>query len=192
MTKEQENRKHLPEEQQKKIAASIQDSLAKYEEIRAINKIQMGKRKAFKARYHEGNEFLKKGYKDNHLFGVFGLGGGFAVSYVLVPMEVQTEEKDFVDCVLGYSIKAPTDDYREHIAKGLCGYQIKHTSKYSIPMRIPKLMLELVQAKCDTSILHTTIIHTLKANIYLQVPGTPKRLANHLRKEMLKVFVKNN
>lgn len=160
----------------KKIQERIEVSKAKYQALRAEQQRKVEKRKAFKAKCHEGNQFLKQWDTEAYSEGQMELNGDFTVYYVLVPFpDMAASREGFTVCKSAYAVKAPTDKFKKHVGSGLCGYRIKHGSGYTATIEVPT---HLIKAKSGYVIEALECI--IKSRILLMAPEIPQRMINFI------------
>lgn len=168
------------------------NSKKKYESIYKKNKEVHAKRKIFRANVHTGNDILskheaevKEGKKPEALMWSFFpcSDRGFEGSILVFP---QTWDNEFIDCRYAYAIKAPTDAYKPHVAKGLCSFRINETnSPWSGDVTIPRFVFEEDKQKLQSAVTGKVI-----ADILLCEDHIPARLVRALYKDPMKQWYK--
>ena len=154
----------------RKIASKV-----KYEQVHKLCQIRRDKRKAFRAKCHEGSQYLKQFTKEETIFGGFEINGGFGIGFAFVPDKTTAARDGFRAYKGAFCVKAPHDGFKNHVVLGLCGYRIQNDIKnWLIEIEVP-----LVTADVGFRPVIEAIGHVLSAKILLQDKSLPQRLINY-------------
>jgi hypothetical protein len=165
----------LSPEVKAEIVARKEASKIKYERVHNECRVRREKRKAFRAKCHEGAQYLKQFSKDEMVLGSFGVSGDFGLGFVFVPDKSTTARDGFLAYKGAFCVKAPHDDFRNHVVLGLCGHRLKNDARaWIINIEIPKITVEL-----GFGPVNEAIGNILSAKVLLLDKALPQRLVNY-------------
>ena len=145
MLKEKAFKEMTKEEQEVFLKKRKEISRKRYVAIKAINAIKKKQSKAFKQKVHSGNKLIddaeRKAIKEktglvpyvwvfNPTMDRDWLGCGLVVP-------ISSTDKNIV-CNCTYSIKSPSDIYKPHIGRGLCGVRLESDNPWKFEITVPK------------------------------------------------------
>ena len=165
----------LTPEMKAEVEARKTASKVKYEQVHKLCQIRRDKRKAFRAKCHEGSQYLKQFTKEETILGGFSINGDFGIGFVFVPDKTIAARDGFRAYKGAFCVKAPHDDFKNHVVLGLCGYRIQNDVKnWLIEIEVP-----LITAGVDFGPAIEAIGHILSAKVLLQDKSLPQRLINY-------------
>lgn len=165
----------LPPEQKAEVEARKAASKVKYERVHKECQLRRDKRKAFRAKCHEGGQYLKQFSKEETILGSFGINGDFGIGFAFVPDRSVAARDGFTAYKGAFCIKAPHDEFKNHVVIGLCGYRLKNDIKdWIVSIEIPSIMADLEFGPADEA-----IGHILSAKVLLLDKSLPQRLVNY-------------
>lgn len=175
---------NVPEELRETVHERIKKSNKKYQARKAKQDKQVELRKAARKERHakkqefrklieEGTTFFNE-HKEDIINGKMSLTEDFKIAYAIMKAEDQTGAPNgFYLCLGAYSIKAPTDEWSDDIANGICGYRLKHITEWTISMPIPIMIFESA-----VNLVHDGLKAILKSRIIFLAPEIPQRVSN--------------